>query len=69
MLTTRVLASFAAAVALAIAPASSGARPIEDRANTSHPVRCYQLNPVVPGQLRGVHRVPCGVDVPSSARR
>ena len=68
MLTTRVLTSFAAAVALAIAPASSSARPIEDRADKSHPDRCYQLNPIVPGQPRGVHRVPCGVDVPSSAR-
>jgi hypothetical protein len=69
MLTTRVLPSFVAAAALAIAPAASSARPIEDRANTPHLDRCYQLNPVVPGQPRGVHRVPCGVDVPSSARR
>jgi hypothetical protein len=70
MLTTRVLTTFAAAaVALAIAPAASSARPIQDRAGKSHPDRCYQLNPVVPGQPRGVHRVPCGVAVPSPARR
>ncbi len=62
MLTTRVLTSFAAAVALALAPASSSARPLQDRAAQSHPARCYQLNPIVPGQPRGVHRVPCGQD-------
>jgi hypothetical protein len=56
------LITLAAAVALALAPASSSARPIQDRAPASHLDRCYQLNPVVPGQPRGVHRVPCGVD-------
>jgi hypothetical protein len=69
MLTTRVLTVLATAVALALAPAASSARPIQERAEASHLDRCYQLNPVVPGQPRGVHRVPCGVDVPSSARR
>jgi hypothetical protein len=64
MFTTRVLTVLAAAVALALAPAASSAQPIQDRADTSHADRCYQLNPVVPGQPRGVHRVPCGVDAP-----
>jgi hypothetical protein len=64
MLTTRVLTSLAAAAALAIAPAASSAQPIRDRADKPHAERCYQLNPVVPGQPRGVHRVPCGVDAP-----
>jgi hypothetical protein len=70
MLTTRILTLLAAAaVAVVLAPAASSARPIQDRTGTSPPPGCYQLNPVVPGQPRGVHRVPCGYDVPSSARR
>jgi hypothetical protein len=69
MLTTRILTSFAAAAALALAPTSSSAQPIQDRAGNSHPDRCYQLNPVVPGQPRGIHRVPCGLDAATSARR
>ena len=44
MLTTRVLTSFAAAVALALAPASSSARTDPDREGKPHPNRCYQLN-------------------------
>jgi hypothetical protein len=70
MLTTRVITSLATvAVAVAFAPASSSARPIQERAQQPRLDRCYQLNPVVPGQPRGSHRVPCGVDVPSFARR
>lgn len=70
MLTTRVLTLLAAAaVALVLAPASSHARPIQERAQESHLDGCYQLNPVVSGQPRGAHRVLCGPDVPSSAPR
>lgn len=74
MPTTRVLTLLAAAaaaalVALVLAPASSPARPIQERAQASHRAYCYQLNPVVPGLPRGVHRVLCGWDLRASARR
>ena len=68
MRSTRILTKLAAAaVALMLTPAQSSARPIQERAGASHLHGCYQLNPVVPGQPRGVHRVLCGVDAPSSA--
>ena len=70
MRSTRILTMLTAAgVALMLAPASSSAQPIQERAGASHLHGCYQLNQVVPGQPRGVHRVPCGVDVSSSVHR
>jgi hypothetical protein len=59
MRTTRVL-SLLTALAL-VAPASSSARAIDSRPAVTAPARCYQLNPYVPGQPRGMHQVPCGV--------
>jgi hypothetical protein len=59
---TRQLASFAAAAGIAVALTTSAAlaQPSAGHRRASAQVqRCYQLNPIVPGQPRGYHRVRC----------
>jgi hypothetical protein len=61
MRTARILPVLAVAASIAAAaPASSSARPIDERPDASSAGRCYQLNPPVAGRPRGSHRVLCG---------
>lgn len=59
---TRTFTPLVAAVCIAAAaPASSSGRPMTDVVPVKpHIGRCYQLNPIAPGQPRGRHRVLCG---------
>jgi hypothetical protein len=60
----RLIRTFTPLVAIvciaAALPAPSSARPITDRVLVKPHGRCYQLNPITPGQPRGLHRVLCG---------
>jgi hypothetical protein len=61
MRSTRTVTSLALAAAItAAAPSAAGARPIDVPPAAPDSQQCFQLNPIAPGQERGVHRVLCG---------